>query len=275
MKKLIFPITTEFDMSLPYYFSGVGCCYEQENISRPEGYPAFQWIQSRSGKGELNLNGEKYIIEEGQGMFFFPDEPHEYHAVDGRWEVDWIIFRGKEIEGFVRDILKMDTSAVYYVTTPYVISDKIMEVYKAAVSDNPTKNLVCSSLVYSVLLDILRLTSAKQNTSIANKFGRINSVLKYIDEYYTRQLTLGELAEAAKLTPQYLCAAFKKSTSQTVFEYINMMRIRKSKEFLLNEKQMQIKEIAIEVGFEDVSYFCSVFRRLENMSPTEFRTLHS
>lgn len=36
MKKVVFPVSTDFDMQLPFYFSGVGCFYEQENIGRPE-----------------------------------------------------------------------------------------------------------------------------------------------------------------------------------------------------------------------------------------------
>ncbi len=77
------------------------------------------------------------------------------------------------------------------------------------------------------------------------------------------------------MTPQYLCTAFKRFTSQTLFEYINMVRIRKSKELLLYNKKIQIKEIAHLVGFQDVSYFCLTFRKLEKMSPTEFRGLHN
>lgn len=275
MKKIIFPITTDFDMQLPYYFAGVGCDYEQENIDRSEGYPDFQWIQCRSGKGELNLNGTKYVLEENQGMFLFPHEPHEYHALHNSWKVDWIIFRGKDIEYFVRSILKMDCSSVYYVTSPHIISNKITQLYNTATSDNPTKNMICSSLVYAVLTDILRLTSSKQNSSIANRFNRIKPILSYIDENYAKQLSLSELADIADLTPQYLCSAFKKSTSQTLSEYINMVRIRKSKEFLLSDRNMQIKKIALITGFQDTSYFCSIFRKYENMSPTEFRALYT
>lgn len=275
MKKMFFSIITEFDMSLPYYFAGVGCFYEQEDIKRPEGHPDFQWIQCRKGKGELNLNGTKYIIEKGKGMFLFPNEPHEYHAIGDEWEVDWIIFRGNHIETFIREILKMKHSDVYYVTSPNILADKITELYKTASSANHTKNLSCSSLVYSILIDILRFASTTQNTSITEKYNRITPVLDYINEHYTEQLALQRLAEVAELTPQYLCSAFKKFTSQTLSEYINMIRIRKSKEYLLYERKMQIKEIAHIVGFNDVSYFCSMFRKIENMSPMEFRLLHN
>ncbi len=275
MNKVFFPIITEFDQNLPYYFAGVGSCYEQENIDRPEGYPAYQWIQCRSGQGTLNLNGTTYTLEKGQGMFLFPNEPHNYHATEINWTVDWIIFGGKHIGEFVQETLKMKNSGVYYVTAPSIISDKIAELYKIASSSDSTKNLVCSSLVYAILIDILRLTSSKQNTSIVSKFNRITPVLNYIDENYASQLSLQELSDIAELTPQYLCSAFKKSTSQTLFEYINMVRIRKSKELLLQDRRLQIKEIARVTGFYDVSYFCSIFRKYENMTPTEFRSLYN
>lgn len=275
MKRMVFPITTEFDAQLPYYFAGVGCRYEQENIVRPMGFPNYQWIQCRNGVGELILNGSKYTIEEGSGMFLFPNEPHEYHSTNGNWEVDWIIFRGKFIDSFVRETLKMTNSGVYYITAPHILSAKLEQLYKTASSDNQTKNLICSSVVYAVLIDILRLTSLKQNTSIVNRFNKITPILSYIENNYANHISLSDIADIAGVTPQYLCAAFKRYTSQTLFEYINMVRIRKSKEYLLLNKDMQIKEIARNVGFGDISYFCATFKKIENMSPTEFRILHN
>lgn len=53
-----------------------------------------------------------------------------------------------------------------------------------------------------------------------------------------------------------------------------MIRIKKSKEMILQNKDMQIKEIGRLVGFNDISYFCSMFKKVEQMSPNEFRKLH-
>lgn len=275
MSDALFTVITDFDKNLPYYFSGVGSFYEQENIYRPEGYPSYQWLQCREGRGELNLNGEKYIIEKGQGIFLFPDEPHEYHAIDGEWILDWIIFSGHGIKPFVKNILNMTASGVYFVTTPHIILSKTAELYNSAKSDGISKNLICSSLVYAILIDILRLSSVTQNTSIVNNFKRIDPVLNYINQNYPNQISLDELAGIAELTPQHLCNTFKKYTSQTLFEYINMVRIRKSKEFLLSNNNLQIKEIAHSVGFNDVSYFCRTFKNIEKISPTEFRSLYN
>lgn len=274
MKKILFPLATEFDMKLPYFFSGIGCQYEQEDIIRPNGYPAYQWIQCRNGSGELELNGTTHIIKEGQGMFFFPNEPHAYHASGSKWSVDWIIFCGSCIDSFVHDTLNMRTSGIYYISSPSVIAGKLEGLYTEA-SSKHMNSITCSSIVYSVLMDILSHTSETQNTSMTDKYNRLTPVIDYIQNNSDKELPLDTLADIAGLTPQYLCSAFKRSTSQTLTEYINIVRIRKSKDLLLYDVNMQIKEIAHIIGFNDVSYFCSVFKRIEHITPTEFRRLHN
>lgn len=271
INKMCFPVITAFDLKLPYYFTGVGCEYLQEDIVRPNGHPSFQWIQCRSGKGEVYIGGKRYIVGEGQGLFLFPDEPHSYHAIDGDWLVDWIIFRGSEVSSFVLNVLGLRKSAVRYIKNPHIIMNKLSQIYACSVSDSPTANVSCSVLVYEILADILALTSDRQASDIPLK--KINPVIAYIDKHYTGQIALADLADIAEVTPQHLCSIFKKCTSYTPFEYIIMKRIQKSKELLLGRRDMQIQEIAAAVGFNDTSYFCAVFRKIERISPGEFRIL--
>lgn len=271
MNKMCFPVITSFDLKLPYYFTGVGCEYLQEDIVRPNGHPSFQWIQCRSGKGEVYLGDKRYIIGEGQGLFLFPDEPHSYHATDGEWLVDWIIFRGTQLPAFVMNVLGLHKSTVLYIKNPHIIMNKLADIYTCTISDSPTANLSCSALVYEILTDILSLAS--DNQSGGKLIKKINPVIGYIDKHYTQQIELAELADIANVTPQHLCNIFKKCTSYTPFEYIIMKRIQKSKELLLGRRDMQIREIAETVGFNDTSYFCAVFRRIEKISPGEFRIL--
>ena len=272
MKKMFLPIITEFDNELPYYFSGVGCDYSQEHISRPNGYPAYQWIQCRSGRGELILNATKYTLEVGHGMFFFPDEPHEYYSLGGEWIVDWIVFAGKDIASFFRKQLRLDSSCVSFVSSPDIISKKLNRLYDTAMSsEQPTKNLVCSSIVYDILLELLRLTSMTQSASIANRFKKLTPALSYIEKNYTQQLSLAELAKLSGLTPEYFSTLFKKATSQTPFEYISMLKIRKSKELLLEHPNLQIKALSRLVGFDDTSYFCRTFKKETSLTPLQYR----
>ncbi|MGN1097360.1 MAG: AraC family transcriptional regulator [Clostridia bacterium] len=273
MKQMIFPVITGMEERLPYYVTGVGIHYEQEDVSRPAGHPEYQWIQCRGGKGELFIDGCRYVVGEGQGMLFFPDEPHSYHAVGGRWEVDWIIFHGRGIGDFLRETMKAEGSGVYFVSAPSVIAGKIEELFSAA-GRGPSGAHRCSALTYEILTDIMTFASKSESASIDDKFQKLAPVLNYINENCRKTITLGELADLAGVTPQYLCSAFKKFTALTLFEYINMTRIRKSKELLLGDGNMLVKEAAALSGFSDVSYFCAMFRRFEKMSPLEFRNMH-
>lgn len=275
MKKMIFPLITEFEMTLPYYIVGVGCSYEQEHINRPQGFPYYQWIQSRQGCGELILPGHTVSVSENQGMLLFPDSPHEYYAAGASWEVDWIIFGGHSVEDFFRRTAKIKESGVYFISQPLAIADKISQIYEMEKTDSPVKNMKASRMTYEVLMDLLEFTSGRTDNSLAYKYNRLKPLLNYIEDSYDKPLTLTELARIAMITPQHLCHSFKEITNHTLTEYINLTRIKKSKELIIQNKNMQIKEIAGIVGFQDVSYFCAIFRKNENMSPGEFRNLLS
>lgn len=57
-------------------------------------------------------------------------------------------------------------------------------------------------------------------------------------------------------------------------EYVNRERINKSKEWMFREPGMKMHEIATRVGFDNASYFSSVFKRISGMSPEHFKKFH-
>lgn len=268
-KKMIFSVITGMEERFPYYAAGVGLDYEQETILRPQGHPEFQWIQCRGGKGELFLGERSYTVEAGQGMLLFPDEPHSYHAIDGEWKVDWIIFHGQCIADFFTRVMGMQHSGIWYVSSLTRIIEKITELY-FAIQQGASAAHTCSSLTYEVLLDLMALTSKNESSSFDIRFRKIELVTRFINENYSRPLPLDELAAIAGITPQYLCVLFKKFTSLTVSDYINLTRIRKSKELLLGNEMMLVRDIARLSGYNDESYFCAMFRKYEKMTPLEF-----
>ena len=76
------------------------------------------------------------------------------------------------------------------------------------------------------------------------------------------------------VTPQHLCTLFRKLMGMRIFEYINLIRIQTSKAELIVSTEKAVREVAHDCGFEDVSYFCSMFKRFEKMTPGEYRKLY-
>lgn len=99
----------------------------------------------------------------------------------------------------------------------------------------------------------------------------LTKILQYIDEHYSRQLTLTEVAKEFHFNPSYLSNYFALHNKEGFNEYLNRVRIQKAC-LLLKEKQgLSISEISSQVGYSDHSYFTRVFRKLMAISPSQYR----
>lgn len=92
----------------------------------------------------------------------------------------------------------------------------------------------------------------------------------FITEHQTEALSLGRVAKAANVSSYYLCKLFKKIAGISFTEYVTRLRIEKSKNLLLNPN-LRISEIAFEVGFQSLTHFNRVFKKILGRSPTQYR----
>lgn len=94
--------------------------------------------------------------------------------------------------------------------------------------------------------------------------------ISYIHDHYKESLNLETVANIIHLNPSYFSSIFKKEIGLSFSSYLNKVRIDHSK-LLLKDTDSSIVEIALEVGFEDQSYFSKVFKNLTNMTPKQYR----
>jgi two-component system, response regulator YesN len=98
----------------------------------------------------------------------------------------------------------------------------------------------------------------------------IHQISDLIDRSFSRQLTIEDIAKQVYLSPNYVRTLFKEKTGETILEYLTRVRIHHAAE-LLKDKSKKIHEIAAAVGYENVSYFCSVFQKFKGTTPNEYR----
>ena len=84
------------------------------------------------------------------------------------------------------------------------------------------------------------------------------------------QLTLGNLAEAADMSPKYFCRFFTEMTGKTPIEYLNYYRIECAAEQLLYTDDL-VTDIALNCGYNDLSYFVKTFKKYKAQTPKQFR----
>ncbi len=93
---------------------------------------------------------------------------------------------------------------------------------------------------------------------------------QYIQANYASNLRLAEVARACKIGKFQLCRLFTRSTGTSYADYVSQVRIGKAKELLLNPN-LRVAEIGFGVGFQSVTHFDRVFKRLMGESPREYR----
>ncbi|MGO4546925.1 response regulator [Paenibacillus sp. 2TAB23] len=106
-----------------------------------------------------------------------------------------------------------------------------------------------------------------RNQAIAEQIVRI------IAERHHLPLTVEEIAKEVYLSPNYIRTIFKEKMGETILDYLTKVRINHAAE-LLKDKALKVREVAHNVGYENVSYFCSVFYKHKGSTPNEFRKMY-
>lgn len=270
--KLGFLMQTDSVTKLPVYMTGAGHWDHQDPIHRPEGYPQYQWLHCVSGEGELKVNGHAYRVKPGSGMFLYPDEEHAYYGVEKPWEVYWITFMGSEVE-LIAQLAGIHASGVYALHSQELILNHMKNALSLTLSGQPFAGLECSKLVYMFFMDLINDRSMHAS-SADQGYLRLKPVFDYMEEHYDRDIPLHELAQELGVSVQHLCLLFRKMMNKRPMEYLNQLRIHKSKERLLECPDARIGEIANQVGFTTPGYFSTWFKRTEGMTPEAFRKLN-
>ena len=103
---------------------------------------------------------------------------------------------------------------------------------------------------------------------------RMQSVLSYTMNHFTKNISLTEISDIANMTKNAFCKYFKKRTNKTYVQFLNKLRIESASKLLLNQKELSVSEIAYQSGFGNVSNFNRQFKSLKNTTPSKYRLSH-
>jgi AraC-like DNA-binding protein/ligand-binding sensor protein len=98
----------------------------------------------------------------------------------------------------------------------------------------------------------------------------ITKAREFISANHMEDLTLTAVARAVHMSTFYFCKQFKKATGLNFTEYLSRVRVEKAKEQLL-KPHARVSEVAFEVGFQSLTHFNRMFKKLNGESPTTFR----
>lgn len=120
---------------------------------------------------------------------------------------------------------------------------------------------------------ILLIRDAMKNdadaASIVSDADGIAGVHRYVYEHYNQKITLEQLCLLFGTNKTTLCDEFRAAYGDTVFNYINRLRVSKAKK-LMREGKLSMTDISARVGFSSIHYFCRVFKKVVGRTPKEY-----
>ena len=98
----------------------------------------------------------------------------------------------------------------------------------------------------------------------------VTTAKQFIESHYGEELSLGQVARVASSSPFRFCRAFKHATGISFTQYVSRLRVSKAAA-RLEDRSLRVTEIAFEVGFQSLTNFNRVFKRIAGLSPCQYR----
>lgn len=148
--------------------------------------------------------------------------------------------------------------------------DEIKGVFQ---NPKPNKNLMLSIYAFKVINELFASFGIYRKANVFRKqsIEKLGPVLDYIQDNYTKALSVDEVAAVVSLQPEYFCRFFKKCTGSTFLEHLNGLRISYIYSDIINTKE-PLAQILEKHGFSNYKVFSRMFKERFNATPRQIRS---
>lgn len=244
-------------------------------------------VYALQGCAKYIVDFQEYIIQEGDILIIPPLSLHSFEQYESHsFEAGTIIFGQNMINGnpldacstkYIRPVFQNDVYLPVFLAKANPHNKDIADLLRAVFHEHVEKKAAYELRIRILFLQFINyfyekeLVHGGQQKSISSHMAaQIKLITNYIAEHYSEKITLEELASFANISVYHLSHIFKKCTGKSPNEYVNEYRLTMAADRLAHE-DTQILNIAIDSGFNNISYFNRAFKRKYGMTPKEYR----
>lgn len=274
---IMFPYV-KYPTAIPYWYSCFPIHWHAE----------MEIISVNEGSCFYIVNSKKLLIEKGDILVISPFILHSfYQNEDNIFLGDTYVFNLNIINNSI-DICnsKYFKPLMNNECNPYFLikkcnpayskcSEILMELNKLSVEKNEFFEIKIKSylldLFYTFFTENIITLSSKPKEDRAAK--KTKEILKFIEENYANNLSLNVISDKFDISLYHLSHIFKTTTGMSCIEYLVDYRLSMAAN-MLRQNNLPVLNIALDTGFNNISYFNRVFKKKFNVTPTKYRTLN-
>lgn len=251
----------------------------------------LEFLIMTEGSALFQVDTMQYEVSNGQGIFVNGGELHAAHALgEAPRSFRAIVFDLSFLNSGKYDILQsryIDRILDRQFTFPrHIKGDSPAEqqllsmlagIVNLVIEKPYTYEMQVKALLYQIFSSILSNIDPNSSDITASadhyRMERIKNALKLIHDGYGKKLSTKDIAAALNLSEGHFCRMFKQFVKKTPIEYINYYRVNKAAR-MLETTDKKVIDTAMEVGFDNFSYFIGTFRHYMGVTPAKYRILN-
>ena len=261
--------------------------YHIENAGRSFQIPEhwhdeIEIIYVRSGFLTVSISGESYIGKTGEAFVVSPGNLHLMGSQSGTVDYYTFLFPLKYISFRTDDMLDEKLleplNSGHLMICPRVkdtakeLCEQLIKIYEAKKDESESK--ITTQVGTKIILLQFILEMWKKGFVIENDTSGRNTVEKemvsYIQQNFTGKISLREFGEQFHLSEKYISRYFKEHFHITLSQYVTYLRLEHAKQ-LLQDTDIPVTDVAMQSGYQNVSYFIRSFQKAYAVSPLKYR----
>ncbi len=273
---MILPVPFHHAKLLPVYVVNIGSYQHQTKMNRLYGLPHYQFLFCLDGRGILEIENEVHEISTGDAFFFRANIPHKYYPTGENWSVRWVCFDGNNVPNIL-EYMNFGKSEVLHLSDLESYNHLLDSMTNLFWIDESGLESKLSALIYKLLMMLgehKNILNTSENLSENKHYEKLAPVIAMLKERYAQDISLQDMAATIDVTSNHLCRLFQQVYGVSPSKYLMNLRITMAKQLLCSLRTRKIRDIAVSVGFKDSSYFCSVFKKFEGVTPDKFRQMN-
>ena len=239
-------------------------------------------IYVKSGILNVSISGEDYIGKSGDAFVVSPGNLHFMGSQTGEVDYFTFLFPLKYISFCTNDMLEDKLLAPLQngnlMINPRVedtakkLCEQLIEIYTE--KNDEKKSKIATQIKTKIIILQFILEMWEKGFVIENDKSGRNTVEKemisYIQQNFTGEISLKEFGEQFHLSEKYISRYFKEHFHITLSKYVTYLRLEHAKQLLQNN-DIPITEVAMQSGYQNVSYFIRSFKKIYGVSPLKYR----
>lgn len=244
----------------------------QPHVNQRSNLSSYLFFMVESGSGKLVYRDINYELRPGDCIFIDCRQPYAHSTDNDLWSLKWCHFFGPSMANIYAKYVERGGRPTFHPESLASFEDVWSKVYKVAKSSDYVRDMKINEGLTALLTLIMSESWHPGSQREGLKKQNILPIKNYLDEHYEEKITLDGLSTKFYINKYYLTRLFKEQFGVSIHNYLLQVRITHAKQLLRFTKE-KVETIGRSCGIGDLHYFSRTFKKVEGISPSEYREM--